>query len=152
MSSAQGEVAGRANPDPKAPQDPPGHHCLPATRPRSQPPAGQDATEFDATTIATGYRILHVQTSRAARVRLYTTPAKRAADAGRPVDPDPRGDHGVVVEVITTASLLALDMSPVPQGYSMEDPPTDVIPYRVTNLGSSGTVTVTLTWQPQEEI
>jgi hypothetical protein len=108
-------------------------------------------SETGTVELATGFRVLHIETSRPAWVRLYTTPAKRDADAGRIISDDPTGDHGVVIEVETDALVLALDLSPVPQGYSMEDPPVNDIAYRVTNLdAATGTVEVTFTWQEQE--
>ena len=111
------------------------------------------AFENGTVTLATGYRILRIQTSRPAWVRLYTTAAKRAADESRSQGEDPPSDedHGVVVEVVTAPALLGLDLSPVPQGYSMEVIPTADIPYRIDNLdGSAGVVAVDLIWQPQE--
>lgn len=108
------------------------------------------AGESGDVTLALGYRIMRIDTTRAARVRFYTTPAKRSADILRTATDDPEGDHGCVVEVLTTAELLGLDTSPVPQGYSMEDPPSADIAWRVDNLGAAGPVGVTLLWQPQE--
>jgi hypothetical protein len=99
---------------------------------------------------AIGFRVLRIDTSQAAWVRMYTTTLKRQNDAGRPSSVDPTGDHGVIVEGITSAALLGFDCSPVPQGYSMESPPQPHIAYNVTNLGGAGTVTVSLVVQDQE--
>ena len=108
------------------------------------------AAEEGTVTLAKGYRILRLDVDRAARVRFYTTPAKRLADVGRPLTDDPTGDHGVVFEGVTTPSLAGFDTSPVPQGYSMEPVPSASIAYRINNLGGAGAVTVDLVWQPQE--
>jgi hypothetical protein len=109
-----------------------------------------NASETGVVTVAKGFRILRLETSQAAWVRFYTTVAKRTADAGRLIDEDPEGDHGVTFEAITDPDLLGFDCSPVPQSYSMESPPTDAIPYRVTNLDAAGAITLTLTIQKQE--
>ena len=109
-----------------------------------------NAAAVGTVALATGYRIIHLATDRPSWVCLYTTTAKRDADAGRAITEDPSGDHGLVVEVVTGIEL-GFDLSPVPQGYSMEDPPVATIPYRITNLGTDGSVAVTLTWQPQED-
>lgn len=108
------------------------------------------AAENGFVELALGYRILRAETDRPAWVRLYTTEDKRLADQGRSVSSDPEGDHGVVVETVLR-TVLGLDLSPVPQGYSMEAVPDSAIPYRVVNLdAAAGPITVTLTWQAQE--
>ena len=96
-----------------------------------------NASETGVKDIASGYRVLRIATDKAAWVRLYTTVAKRNADSGRLITADPSGDHGVVVEGVTSGALLGFDTSPVPQGYSMESTPSDDVPYRITNLGSA---------------
>jgi len=91
-----------------------------------------------------GYRLYRVQTDRAARVRVYTTATAQAADAARPIGTSPTGDHGLLLEYVTTAGVLAADLSPLVDGY---DPDEDyVVPLTVTNNGATGTVTVTLTY------
>jgi hypothetical protein len=97
-------------------------------------------------TIASGYRLLRIATNQAARVRLYTTTAKRDADSTRAFTTSPTGDHGVVLDYATSALVLAADLSPVVDGYDGKSTPDGVIPYSVTNLATTGAVTVTLTW------
>jgi hypothetical protein len=149
-----GVVGPQGQPGPVGPQGPKGDPGSPLpTRSSLTFTTSSLATaagESGSVTLALGYRIMRVDTTRAARVRLYTTPAKRSADILRPVTDDPIGDHGCVVEILTTASVLGVDTSPVPQGYSMETPPTSVIAWRVDNLDTAGPVGVTLVWQPQE--
>jgi hypothetical protein len=104
-----------------------------------------------ATTIPldTTYRLLSIQTSRPARVRLYTTAAARTADAARNVGTDPVADAGVALEYVT-ADTAAHSLSPTVAAASMESTPVVNIPMAVTNNGTTGTVTVTMIWEAQE--
>jgi hypothetical protein len=109
------------------------------------------ASESGTITMATGYRISKIVTSVPARVRLYSTTAKRDADAARAIGEDPTGDHGLMLEYITATGLLSAALSPMVDGYSLEATPTKDIPYSITNLsGGSSPVTITLTWQKTE--
>jgi hypothetical protein len=117
---------------------------------------------FTTTTLANGaystttfhlgrsYRVMRVETDRPCRLRLYSTPSKAASDVTRPVTEDPTGDHGLVMEVVTASSLLALDITPQVNGSSMEDPPNPEIPATVNNLGLEGQVELTITFQTVE--
>lgn len=101
--------------------------------------------------MSVGYRIYQITTDKPARVRLYGTPAKQAADASRPIGVDPIGDHGLLFEFVTTALVLQAYLSPLVDGASFESPPGPNIPITVTNLsGSSGTVQVTLVYAVTE--
>ena len=100
--------------------------------------------------MSSGYRVIRVITNVAARVRLYATEAARDADVARTTLVDPEGNHGCVLEVVTTPALLDLFLSPVPQGYVFATD-QDQVPWRIENLGgSTAPVNVTLYWQPQE--
>lgn len=102
------------------------------------------AIENDTVTIYPGYRILHVATDRAARVRAYASAADRTADASRPPGTDPTGDHGVLLDVVTTSGDLDWRMTPAVDAYT--DDETSNVPVAVTNMsGASHTVQVTLT-------
>lgn len=92
---------------------------------------------------AAGFRIFKVVTDVAARVRLYTTTAKRDADATRPLGTDATGDHGIILDLVTTASVLSLELSPVIDGYLPGAAGT--VPYTIDNL-SGATDDVTATW------
>jgi len=106
-----------------------------------------NAVEQSTITLAKGYRLMHIQTDVPARVRVYTTAAAQAADATRPVGTDPAAGTGVILDYVTTTSVLAADLSPFADGASMESVPTTAIPVTVTNLsGATHTVTVTLTY------
>lgn len=104
-----------------------------------------DASETGTVTMAIGYRLLKIETSRAARVRVYTTAAARTADAARAIGTDPTGDHGLVAEVVTGATLSYM-LSPTVDGVSLESTPSTSISIAITNKGSTGTVAVTFTW------
>lgn len=106
-----------------------------------------DAEETGTVTLAKGYRLLRIATDVAARVRVYTTAAKRTADAARAVGVDPTGDHGVVLDAVTTGALLAFDLSPTVDGWNNESTPSASIPIAVQNLsGTTDTVAVTFTF------
>jgi hypothetical protein len=102
--------------------------------------------------LAKGYRLYRIDTTEPCRFRLYTTVAKRDADINRPIDTDPVGDHGLVLEFISAYTLLGADLSPVVDGFDGMTPPDGHdLPYTVTNTGSStATFTVTLTWISSE--
>lgn len=101
------------------------------------------ASSSSTVAIAAGYRLLTISTDKAARVRLYTSASKRDADASRPIGTDPTGDHGLVLEFVTTSSLLSADLSPAVDGFTSDASVN--VPYTVTNMsGSTGTVQTTL--------
>lgn len=106
-----------------------------------------DAEETGTVTLAKGYRLLRIATDVPARLRVYTTAAKRTADATREIGTDPEGDHGVVLDLVTTADLLAADLSPTVDGWNNETAPSTSIPIAVQNLsGATDTVSVTFTF------
>lgn len=92
---------------------------------------------------AAAFRLYKIETDREARVRLYTTTAKRDADAARPVGTDPTGDHGLILDVVTTTGVLSLELSPVVDAYLPGTAGT--VPITVDNL-SAGTSTVLVTF------
>jgi hypothetical protein len=92
-----------------------------------------------------GYTLYKIITNQAARVRLYASAAYRAADAARPIGTDPTGDHGLLMEIVTTAEQLSYALTPPVQGANLEDPVTGDAVLRVTNLDATGDVVVTLT-------
>lgn len=111
----------------------------------------QDDDETGTITMALSWRLLRVETDYPARVRLYSTAAKRDADRARAAGIDPTGDHGVMAEVVTDGGMLSLDMSPQADGSNLEGSPTADIPITVANLDTvSRAVTVTCTYLPTE--
>lgn len=91
--------------------------------------------------VATIYRI---QTSRAARVRLYGTVAQRDADVNRAVGVNPTGDHGCFLDFVTTSADLDWTTSPPVTVVDLKSVIDGTTPIHVTNLGATGDLVVTL--------
>jgi hypothetical protein len=101
--------------------------------------------------LALTYRLLAIQTSRPARIRLYCTAAARTADLARPVTTEPVSDTGLHFEFVTADTAQHPCGPIVPEGFSLESTPSSAIPMSVTNNdGVTGTVTVTLLYQRVE--
>lgn len=97
--------------------------------------------------LANSYRLLSIATDAPARVRLYTTPGKRDADAARIIGVDPTGDHGLQLEFVTAAGFLTADLSPSVDGFDGKSTPDGLIPISITNTGTgSAAITVLLSW------
>ena len=108
-----------------------------------------NATEDTTVTLKPGYRLLKIETDVPARIRVYDSTEKRTADASRQVGTDPTGVHGVILDLVTTASNLIWWLSPVVDGYTVAA--DDIVPLAITNLsGSTDTVSVTITWVRSE--
>jgi hypothetical protein len=100
-----------------------------------------------AQTIAIGktgiaYRI---STTRPARVRMYSSAAAQTADLARSVSTAPTAGIGLLLEVVTTSSLLTIVLSP-PSDYANEETVRlSTMALTIQNLDSAtGTVGVTL--------
>ena len=92
-----------------------------------------------------GYMLYKIQTDAAAWVRIYTSAAKRTADAARAQGADPGNDSGVIAEVITTGADTVI-IAPGVIGFNDESVVTNVIPCAVKNKsGGTANITVTLT-------
>lgn len=104
----------------------------------------QGDTETGVVALGLVFEALRVTLSGAARLRLYSTAAARAADASRPYTTRVVSGSGLILEV---RSLAALDqaLDPHAHGANFETVPTVDIPYAVQNLGAAGAVTVTFT-------
>lgn len=88
-------------------------------------------------------RLWKITTNRPSRVRVYSTPAQMLADADRGIGVRPTGNHGRLLEVVTTMEFLELLLSPAVDMTSVEafDPNFYA---NVTNLGAlAGAVEVT---------
>lgn len=82
-----------------------------------------------------------IETSVAARVRLYVDTISQTADELRSVDTNPSIEVGVIVDAVTTSSILILKVAPAILGAAN----STNIPITVTNLsGSNAAITVTL--------
>lgn len=63
------------------------------------------------------YRLDKLVVDRPCRLRLYASSAYRTADADRPREEDPQGDHGLIAEIFATPELLSMLLLPMPHGY-----------------------------------
>lgn len=122
------------------------------------------AGESGIINIGAGYRILKVTSDRLARVRLYSTPAKRTSDVARPVTVEPPDypsigsapNHGCMMELNYVAANLVgasyiQDLSPNVVGSSGETPRTNNIAYRVDNTDTvARVITLSITVQVLE--
>lgn len=95
-------------------------------------------------TMATGFRLLALQTSAAARVRLYTDVASRTADLTRAISTIEPDNAGLLLDYLTVNTAVQ-KITPVIDGYSMETTPSSAIAITVTPTGAT-TVVVTCTY------
>lgn len=108
-----------------------------------------DSTQSVA--IGKGCFVLRIETSAPAWIRVYSSAAHQTADLSREQTTDPTGEHGVLLEAITTISNLTLDLSPAAICYSLEAAPGATVPITITNLsGGTSTITAILTVLPLE--
>lgn len=63
-------------------------------------------------TLYPSVRLYKIGTNVPARVRVYPTETMRDADFSRPVGVKPQGNHGRLLEVVTTPAMLELILSP----------------------------------------
>lgn len=106
-----------------------------------------NAVEGSARAVGKVSTCWRVTTSRAARVRMYSTAAFRAADAARVVGVDIIGENGLLMEVITSAGVLTANAYGKKTAHLIngDAPATNQIYFAVQNLsGATGTVDVTL--------
>ena len=102
-----------------------------------------DASAHTTFPLGNQYRVVKVTTNVPARVRLYVDNASMLADAVRAVGTDPADGAGVLLDVVTSADLLAMNLSPLVDGWLATG--TDVSA-TITNLAAtSQVVAVTLT-------
>lgn len=147
--TAQGPQGPPGPPGVDGAQGPPGPLLSRKTATFTTASVADAAADMGTVTLAPGYRLLRIATDRAARIRLYTSTAARTADTSRPAGTDPTGDHGVMLDMVTTSGDLDWGLSPAVDGYL--DTVGTAVPFAVTNLsGSTGTVTVDLTWVQTE--
>lgn len=104
------------------------------------------AEEQGTIILGTGFRLIDIEVSGPARVRLYATVSHQTADAPRILGSTPRKDHGLIFEFVSAADCLTAVLSPAPHGYSMETLTDTDCPISVQNLDTiAATVVVTLT-------
>lgn len=103
------------------------------------------STEVGEIKLAWGFRILHIETTRPSRTRLYATKADEEFDRDRDVNTIPDPKTGIIMDFLTVDVMLSAPLSPIPEGASLEDTPSVLIPISVTSV-NGGPVAVTLTW------
>lgn len=105
------------------------------------------ASETGTITLAAGYRLYSITSSAAARIRLYTTTAKRDADLTRSIGVDPAGDHGLMFEYVAAAGMLSADLTPTVDGFDGKVTPDGAIPCTITNMtAGSAAIQVQFSW------
>ena len=109
-----------------------------------------NATETQDNALAKTARLYKITTSQQAWVRLYSTSSARTADASRISTVDPTIDSGVEMEVTTATGALVVPLKEVTFS-NMDGTVSNMSYLSVKNLGTSGTVTVTITYQNQED-
>jgi len=101
-----------------------------------------NAEETGTLALAAGFRLYTLTVDRACRIRLYTTSAKRTADADRNIGTVPVGDHGLIFEYVATGAFTDLDLSPVVDGFC----PTGTDVYYAIENRTTSTSTVAVTF------
>lgn len=103
--------------------------------------------ETGTVVLAPGFRLLRIEADAAARLRLYTTEAKRDADMARLASTPPGFDSGVLFDFISTVELQEADLSPLVDGWDAKTVPDGEIGYTIDNHESVPTVVaITLTF------
>lgn len=93
---------------------------------------------------AASYRMYSISTDAPCRLRMYTTAAKRDADLSRAIGTDPTGDHGLILEFVSTSTTLSADLSPMVDGFTGSD---GVVYYTITNTGASAaSISANIIW------
>lgn len=103
------------------------------------------ATATGTITLPKSCVLLSIQLSRESWFRLYNTANASTADALRIRTDDPQPGQGVITEVIA-ASAGTTVLAPTVNANNMEATPSTDYPYRITNDGASGTITITVTY------
>lgn len=109
-------------------------------------------TETGSMTLAKTLALLGATTTKDCRIQLYETAAYRDADAARliGINPEPGTLNGIIADLVLTSAVGTWDFSPPLLGANRDVTPGDVIYYRITNLGTTGAITVTVTYLPLE--
>lgn len=87
------------------------------------------------------YRLDKLVVDRPCRLRLYVDSAHRSADADRPRNEDPEGDHGCIAEIFATPDLLSMVLLPMPHGYVA----SGTTYFSIVNDGDTGDINFTFT-------
>ncbi|TXH48966.1 MAG: hypothetical protein E6Q97_23550 [Desulfurellales bacterium] len=106
------------------------------------------AQESGVISLAKTFMVLSATTNYPARVRLYTDIESRDADAARAIGTDPTGNHGLIMDLVTTTEDLTWKHLCVAGSVFDE---TTSCPIIVTNLDSvSRSIVATINWIQME--
>jgi hypothetical protein len=107
---------------------------------------GSGYTEVGSVVAFPGWRVIQLETSRPARIRLYPTIAQRDADLVRGIGTKPAPNSGRLLEVVTYVDALIWAMNPTVDLASADKAdPTFFV--SITNLDSvTGAVVTTYTY------
>lgn len=97
-----------------------------------------------------GELVYKVASDRPMRIRVYAGSGQRLADASRAIGTDPTGDHGVLLDFVTTPADLDWTLSPMAIWANTDLGGQATMPIRIDNLGALGSVQATLTLLPLE--
>lgn len=90
--------------------------------------------------------ILNITSNRACRVRFYLNTIYRTSDLGRPLGIEPSGEHGLLLEVVTSNSNSSIDCSPLPVVAALGSG-SNSIPITITNLDNvTGIINLTISY------
>jgi hypothetical protein len=104
------------------------------------------AVETGTVALPAGFVLYKVQSTRAARVRVYGTSAALTADSSRAIGRDPGVNSGVVLDYVFSAANTH-NLSPAVPGFDGATSPAGAVSISIQNRsGSTGTTTVTLTY------
>jgi hypothetical protein len=96
--------------------------------------------------VGKGYVLYSIQVSAGAWVTVYSSSSAQSSDSSRTITTDPTPGSGVIAEAITTTATTTY-FSPAVYGYNNDGSVTTNAYLKVyNNSGSTGTVTVTLTF------
>ena len=98
--------------------------------------------------VAKGYALYSIQSSVGSWVTIYTNTTSMSNDSSRSITTDPTPGSGVIAESVTTgASTTYANFTPAVIGYNTDGPATTNLYMKIyNNSGSTGTVTITLTY------
>jgi hypothetical protein len=93
-----------------------------------------------------GYILYKIESDASAWIRLYANYSLRTNDSSRTIEEDPLPSSGVISEVITDGAQTII-LAPGVHGFNAENPPTNIIPVKITSLAAEPraiTVVITL--------
>ena len=92
-----------------------------------------------------GYILYAIEVDEAVWIRLYASNALRTVDENRTIEEDPLSTSGVITEVVSDGAGTIV-LAPGVHGFNIDNPPTNMIPIRLTSLALEPRgITVTLT-------